>query len=365
MKKFLSIFSSVIFLTLALAIPASAKTKTYYKTTINTSNYVTLRNLESSGYMNVSTSNSKITKNGVNCCTWCLDKRVYDQYFLFKNDGHNQFEVIPKIATSYRLNVNGESAKASANVNFWKSTGHATQKFVIMYEPAYKAYTIRSADNTSLCVAEAKNAKCGANICLEKCVYGDKGQLWTSSAFTTSTTTYDDTITSPVTNRKITSNFTPMYRSDVSLNSYTHVGVDYTSTTSNKTISCFYTGTVYKSGSHSSLGNYVVVKSTVAGTTFYHYYYHLSSISVKANQNIKTGQTIGVMGCTGDATGVHLHFQITKNGYTLNCPKNTSANKNVSASSQAAMSSYTWNGVKFINPEKAIASGGITFVINA
>lgn len=47
---------------------------------------------------------------------------------------------------------------------------------------------------------------------------------------------------------------------------------------------------------------------------YYTLYYHLKSGSVCVNvgDNIKKGQKIGVMGATGQATGVHLHFQIDK-----------------------------------------------------
>lgn len=45
-------------------------------------------------------------------------------------------------------------------------------------------------------------------------------------------------------------------------------------------------------------------------------YYHLASgsVCVKVGQSVKKGQKLGIMGATGKATGVHLHFQIDKGG---------------------------------------------------
>lgn len=43
-------------------------------------------------------------------------------------------------------------------------------------------------------------------------------------------------------------------------------------------------------------------------------YYHLrsGSVCVSVGQSVKRGQKLGIMGATGQATGVHLHFQIDK-----------------------------------------------------
>ena len=43
-------------------------------------------------------------------------------------------------------------------------------------------------------------------------------------------------------------------------------------------------------------------------------YYHLKSgsVCVKVGESVKKGQKLGIMGATGKATGVHLHFQIDK-----------------------------------------------------
>lgn len=39
-------------------------------------------------------------------------------------------------------------------------------------------------------------------------------------------------------------------------------------------------------------------------------YAHLKTYSVELGQRVKAGEQIGIMGKTGNATGVHLHFEV-------------------------------------------------------
>jgi murein DD-endopeptidase MepM/ murein hydrolase activator NlpD len=47
-------------------------------------------------------------------------------------------------------------------------------------------------------------------------------------------------------------------------------------------------------------------------------YAHCSSLNVSAGQSVAQGQQIGVMGTTGNSTGIHLHFEVIMNGSFLN-----------------------------------------------
>lgn len=94
-----------------------------------------------------------------------------------------------------------------------------------------------------------------------------------------------------------------------------HSGIDI-SGVSNRTIYAAAGGVVTTAGyQNNGYGNRVVIKHKNGYKTTYS---HLSSISVNSGQNVKKGQPIGVMGETGNSTGVHLHFEILSNGSYIN-----------------------------------------------
>ncbi|KXH80599.1 M23 family metallopeptidase [Sporosarcina sp. HYO08] len=74
-------------------------------------------------------------------------------------------------------------------------------------------------------------------------------------------------------------------------------------------------GVVTTAGGHSTYGNRIVIKHNNGYETLYA---HLSSIDVRVGQTVQQGQKIGVMGSTGRSTGVHLHFEVFKNGANIN-----------------------------------------------
>jgi peptidase M23-like protein/LysM domain-containing protein len=62
-------------------------------------------------------------------------------------------------------------------------------------------------------------------------------------------------------------------------------------------------------------GNVVIVRHYNGLETVYA---HLSKIKVKAGQVVIAGQTLGLGGATGRATGSHLHFEVRFKGHALN-----------------------------------------------
>ena len=68
-------------------------------------------------------------------------------------------------------------------------------------------------------------------------------------------------------------------------------------------------GTVVKAGNNGYTGGGIVIWVMI-GTKLYSTYNHLSYVGVRVGQRISTGQVIGRVGATGEATGPHLHFEV-------------------------------------------------------
>ena len=66
------------------------------------------------------------------------------------------------------------------------------------------------------------------------------------------------------------------------------------------------------------MGSYGYLVKILHDNGDYTYYAHLSKISVSEGSRVYKGQQIGKSGATGNVTGPHLHFEIRKNGTTVN-----------------------------------------------
>lgn len=94
-----------------------------------------------------------------------------------------------------------------------------------------------------------------------------------------------------------------------------HKGIDI-ARPSDRTIKAADNGKVVSAGyTNDGYGKKVVIDHQNGYQTVYA---HLNSISVKVGQTVSKGQKVGVMGSTGHATGVHLHFEVYKNGSLKN-----------------------------------------------
>ncbi|MED1538846.1 M23 family metallopeptidase, partial [Bacillus pseudomycoides] len=76
-------------------------------------------------------------------------------------------------------------------------------------------------------------------------------------------------------------------------------------------------GKVSRSYFSSSYGECIMIVHTIDGVTWETVYAHMRSGSrtVKEGDYVTQGQTIGVMGSTGQAEGQHLHFELHKGSW--------------------------------------------------
>ena len=93
-----------------------------------------------------------------------------------------------------------------------------------------------------------------------------------------------------------------------------HKGIDI-ARPSDRTIKAADNGRVISAGYNGGYGNKVVIDHNNGMKTVYA---HLSSISVTVGQVVSQGQKLGVMGSTGNSTGIHLHFEVYENGKLKN-----------------------------------------------
>ena len=66
-------------------------------------------------------------------------------------------------------------------------------------------------------------------------------------------------------------------------------------------------GKVVFAGWKTGYGNCIIIDHQNGYSTLYG---HMSQLTVSENENVEKGEKIGVMGRTGNATGVHLHFEV-------------------------------------------------------
>jgi len=86
----------------------------------------------------------------------------------------------------------------------------------------------------------------------------------------------------------------------------THQGIDWAAPLGTGVISSAY-GEVLSTSSHKYFGKMIKIDHF---NGYHTHYAHLSKILVSEGQLIKKGETIGLVGDTGNSTSSHLHFEI-------------------------------------------------------
>jgi len=93
-----------------------------------------------------------------------------------------------------------------------------------------------------------------------------------------------------------------------------HTGLDITNTEGTP-IQATAHGTVILAGWKAGYGLTVIVRHRPDLETLYA---HLSRITVREGQKVQRGDLLGTMGRTGNATGVHLHYEVLRKGQPVN-----------------------------------------------
>lgn len=101
-------------------------------------------------------------------------------------------------------------------------------------------------------------------------------------------------------------------RESTDIISSNHEGVDI-GTNYGAEIKAAMAGTVEMTSSEGGYGNHLVIVNGEISTL----YAHCSKIVVKQGDYIEQGQKIAEVGSTGKSTGPHLHFEIRRNGKTV------------------------------------------------
>lgn len=93
-----------------------------------------------------------------------------------------------------------------------------------------------------------------------------------------------------------------------------HNGIDFVNSFRSPIVATA-NGTVTFAGSNGGYGRQVVIDHANGYITSYS---HLTSISVKKGEQVERNEEVGKMGSTGRSTGVHLHYEILKDGNPVN-----------------------------------------------
>lgn len=94
-----------------------------------------------------------------------------------------------------------------------------------------------------------------------------------------------------------------------------HKGIDMAAPVGTKVYACKAGKVIATVKMDKVFGNYIVIKHSNGLSSIYA---HLSKIEVSNDEDVSSGQEIGLVGATGQVTGPHLHFEIRLNGQPTN-----------------------------------------------
>ncbi|BFT75427.1 peptidoglycan DD-metalloendopeptidase family protein [Paenibacillus sp. P36] len=102
-----------------------------------------------------------------------------------------------------------------------------------------------------------------------------------------------------------------------------HSGIDF-GARENDAVYATADGKVVSTGKDIYHGNNIVIEHSKGLRTWY---MHLNKILVNNGDNVTKGSTIGLVGSTGRSTGPHLHYEVLKNGESIDPKPYLKANR--------------------------------------
>ena len=135
-----------------------------------------------------------------------------------------------------------------------------------------------------------------------------------------------------------------------------HAGIDFAAAYGSP-IYAVTDGTVQFAGYHGGHGNYVRLDNGGGLGTGYA---HMSRIAVYPGMHVHQGQVIGYVGSTGLSTGPHLHYEVYRNGMTVNPAVFQFASRAQLSGSELAAFRARLAELKNVTPGAALTSLAVT-----
>lgn len=252
----------------------------------------------------------------------------YHFKFVDKTESTNSEEILAKIESSaettykiYAVTIDGKEKVKVANLEEAESLVKELNK---KYEKEIKVkigiVDVITTDKQSG-VKTIKTAKANLTKTLDSKVKAAEAAAAASSSYTSSSSSTTVKVASlngvKLTVTPLSGIITSRFGNMESIRSSGHSGLDIAAP-KGTAIKVAASGTVIFAGYSGGYGNVVKVSH---GNGVMTYYAHCSKLYVSAGQKVNAGDVVAAVGSTGNSTGNHLHFEVVKNGVSLN-PQN-------------------------------------------
>lgn len=255
----------------------------------------------------------------------------YTLTFVDKTEETRDEEILAKIEESsettyklYAVTVDGKEKATIANLEEAENlVKELNKKYEEKLNTKIAIVEVITTDNEKD-VTTVKTAKADITNELDKQVE-KKTTVTTSSKTTTSSSTNQSTTSTKVaslngvklTVTPVSGTITSRFGNRESIRSNEHSGLDIAAP-KGTAIKAAASGTVIFAGYSGGYGNVVKISH---GNGIQTYYAHCSKLYVSTGDKVSAGDKIAAVGSTGNSTGNHLHFEVVKNGVSLN-PQN-------------------------------------------